>query len=91
MESVYTRDLKSLALRACGFESRLSYQYRKKMFWIKKFVNRLDGSRREPNDLNALVDTLQATLRRADSVIKDEEDRKYVFTHAGKWAINAKI
>jgi uncharacterized protein YlxW (UPF0749 family) len=43
------------------------------------------------NDLNALVDTLQATLRRADSVIKDEEDRKYVFTHAGKWAINAKI
>ena len=25
MESVYTRDLKSLARRACGFESRLGY------------------------------------------------------------------
>jgi hypothetical protein len=45
----------------------------------------------EAADLRALVDTLQATLRRADSVIRDEKDRDYVFTQAGKWAINAKI
>jgi len=42
-------------------------------------------------DLNALVDTLQTTLRRAEQVILDEEDKKYVFTHAAKWAIDAKI
>ena len=46
---------------------------------------------KKAQDLNALVDTLQATLRRADSVILKEEDRKYVFTHAAKWAINAKF
>jgi hypothetical protein len=45
----------------------------------------------EAADLRALVDTLQATLRRADSVIHDEKDRDYVFTQAGKWAIAAKI
>jgi len=42
-------------------------------------------------DLNALVDTLQATLRRAEQVILNEKDKKYVFTHAAKWAIDAKI
>jgi len=42
-------------------------------------------------DLNALVDTLQTTLRRAETVIKNKDDHGYVFTHAAKWAINAKI
>ena len=46
---------------------------------------------KKASDLNALVDTLQATLRRAESVITNDDDKKYVFTHAAKWAIDAKI
>lgn len=57
----------------------------------KEVRRKIRALEKKSADLNALVDTLQATLRRADSVIKDEKDRKYVFTHAGRWAINAKI
>ncbi len=38
MELVYTRDLKSRAHWACGFESRISYHYRKNMNTVIKYV-----------------------------------------------------
>jgi len=55
---------------------------------IRKKIRDLE---KKAQDLNALVDTLQTTLRRAQQVIVDEKDKKYVFTHAAKWAIDAKI
>ena len=57
----------------------------------KEIRRRIRNAEKETADLRALVDTLQATLRRADSVIHDEKDREYVFTQAGKWVIKAKI
>ena len=57
----------------------------------KETRRRVRNLEKKAQDLNALVDTLQATLRRAEQVILDEKDKKYVFTHAAKWAINAKI
>jgi len=45
------------------------------------------------SDLNALVDTLQTVLKRADTALKDKDkkDYDYVFTQSAKWAIKAKI
>ena len=93
MELVYTRDLKSrarLGLRV-RVPPELPYQYRKRNVLDKEIRRKIRNLEKRAADLNALVDTLQSTLRRADSVIKNEKDRKYVFTHAGRWAIDAKI
>ena len=43
------------------------------------------------SDLNALVDTLQNVLRRADTALKGKEDYDYVFTQSARWSIKAKI
>ena len=42
-------------------------------------------------DLRALVDTLQAALRRADAVLTDHPEHGYVFAHSAKWAMNEKL
>ena len=63
----------------------------KHLLEAREIQRRIRNAEKETDDLRALVDTLQATLRRADAVIQDEKDREYVFTQAGKWAINAKI
>ena len=42
-------------------------------------------------DLNALVDTLQVALRRAETVLKDTDEYDYVFAQSAKWAMSEKI
>ena len=42
-------------------------------------------------DMRALVDTLQAALRRADNVLAGHEKYDYVFPQSAKWSMNAKV
>ena len=43
-------------------------------------------------DANALIDTLQTVLRRAENVIDaDTPEYEYVFTQSARWSIEAKI
>ena len=51
---------------------------------IKKLENKIA-------DLNALVDTLQTVLKRAETVINNKEDYDYVFTQSARWSMKAKI
>ncbi len=51
---------------------------------IKKLENKIA-------DLNALVDTLQTVLKRAETVINNKKDYDYVFTQSARWSMKAKI
>jgi peptidoglycan hydrolase CwlO-like protein len=51
---------------------------------IKKLQNKIA-------DLNALIDTLQTVLKRAETVINNKEDYDYVFTQSARWSMKAKI
>lgn len=42
-------------------------------------------------DLKVVIDTAQAALRRAQAVIKSEEDKKHVFNPSAKWVLNYKL
>ncbi len=51
---------------------------------IKKLQNKIA-------DLNALIDTLQTVLKRAETVINNKEDYDYVFTQSARWSMKSKI
>ena len=36
---------------------------------------------------NVIIDTLRTTLNRVEQVVRNEKDKKYVFTKASKWAM----
>ncbi len=42
-------------------------------------------------DLEVLVDTLQACLRRAEVVLKNHNEYDYVFAQSAKWAMKEQI
>lgn len=42
-------------------------------------------------DLKVVLDTAQAALRRAQAVIKSEEDIKHVFNPSAKWVLSYKL
>ena len=42
-------------------------------------------------DLKALVDTLQAALRRAEAVLKGTKDYDYVFTQSANWSMKENV
>ena len=54
----------------------------------QRLIRRLE---RQVSDLRALVDTLQAALRRADTALEDTDEYEYVFAQSAKWAMNEKI
>jgi len=54
----------------------------------QRSIRRLE---RQLSDLRALVDTLQAALRRADTALEDTDEYEYVFAQSAKWAMNEKI
>lgn len=56
----------------------------------KETRRKIRGLEKRVGDLNALVDTLQTALRRAETVLKDSDEYGYVFAHSAKWAINEK-
>jgi multidrug resistance efflux pump len=57
----------------------------------KEMQKRLRSLERQASDLRALVDTLQAALRRAESALEDTDEYDYVFAQSAKWAIKEKI
>tara|TARA_Y100000310_G_scaffold31389_1_gene29767 strand:+ start:52 stop:234 length:183 start_codon:yes stop_codon:yes gene_type:complete len=57
----------------------------------KEMQKRLRSLEKQTSDLRALVDTLQAALRRAESALEDTEEYDYVFAQSAKWAIKEKI
>ena len=40
------------------------------------------------NELLVVIDTAKAALRRAESTIKDETDKKHVLNQSAKWVLN---
>lgn len=54
----------------------------------KELLKKIDSLEKQLDDLKVVIDTAQAALRRADSTIKNEDDRKHVFNQSAKWVLS---
>jgi len=57
----------------------------------KETRRRIQHLEKRNADLVALVDTLQACLRRAETALEGNEEYDYVFAQSAKWAMNEKL
>ena len=55
-----------------------------------KLLAQIKNQEKQIADLLVVIDTAQAALRRAESTIKDDTDRKHVFNPSAKWVLNFK-
>ena len=58
---------------------------------VTKLRALLNKKNQQIDELLVVIDTAQAALRRAESTIKDESDKKHVFNQSAKWVLNFKM
>ena len=59
---------------------------------IKEYRRQISNMAKEKQDMLVVIDTLQQTLDRAETIVSELEKYKYdyVFSPAAKWSINWK-
>lgn len=58
---------------------------------VNKLTALVSKKNQQIDELLVVIDTAQAALRRAESTIKDENDKKHVFNQSAKWVLKFKI
>ena len=56
----------------------------------KELQRTISNQMKKIEELLVVIDTAQAALRRAESTIVDENDKKHVFNQSAKWVLGFK-
>jgi len=54
----------------------------------KELLKKINTLEKQLDDLKVVIDTAQAALRRADSTIVNEDDRKHIFNQSARWVLS---
>ena len=58
---------------------------------VNKLTALVSKKNQQIDELLVVIDTAQAALRRAESTIKEESDKKHVCNQSAKWVLNFKM